>query len=275
MINNLFEFAVKCLYHSSIDEKLMLTKQAKQLADNHQLIILCKSEIIPIDQVVFPESPMLVAPRDLPRRRLGTLNGRIALLHAVAHIEFYAIYLAWDIIYRFRGLSDQFYLDWLHVASDEAIHFALICDRLRELGSDYGQLPAHKGLWNVAVNTADDLLARLALVPRYMEARGLDATPGMVERLIKHGDQVSADLLQRIVDDEVTHVRYGSEWFAHVCAQRCLNPEQAYFECLEQYLQGTLRGPFNHELRKQAGFSQAEINQLEALSGRMFGCADQ
>jgi len=275
MINDLFEFAVKCLYHSSIDEKLMLTKQAKQLADNDQLLMQCNSEIIPIDQVVFPNSPVLVAPRDLPRRRLGTLNGRIALLHAVAHIEFYAIYLAWDIIYRFKGQSDQFYLDWLHVASDEAIHFALICERLQELGSDYGQLPAHKGLWDVAVNTADDLLARLALVPRYMEARGLDATPGMVERLIKHGDQVSADLLQRIVDDEVTHVRYGSEWFAHVCEQRCLTPEQAYFDCLEQYLRGTLRGPFNHELRKQAGFSQAEINQLETLNGRQFGCADE
>ncbi len=275
MMNDLFEFAFECLHYSSIDEKLMLTKQAKQLADDNQLLLQCCSEIRPIEHVVFPASPILVAPRDLPRRRLGTLNGRIALLHAVAHIEFYAIYLAWDIIYRFRGQSDQFYLDWLHVASDEAIHFALICDRLRELGSDYGQLPAHRGLWNVAVNTADDLLARLALVPRYMEARGLDATPGMVERLIKHGDQVSAALLQRIVDDEVTHVRYGSEWFARICAQRSLAPEQAYFECLEEYLQGTLRGPFNHDLRKQAGFSQAEINQLETLSGRMFGCADE
>ncbi len=126
----------------------------------------------------------------------------------------------------------------------------------------------------MAVNTADDLLARLALVPRYMEARGLDATPGMIERLIKHGDHTSAALLQRIVDDEVIHVRYGSKWFAQVCEQHSMIPEQAYFECLEQYLQGTLRGPFNHDLRKQAGFSEAEINQLETLSGRMFGCAD-
>lgn len=265
MIDNLFEFAGNCLYHSTINEKLMLTSQAKQLADNDQLSMQSNSDIVSIDQVVFPDYPTLVAPRDLPRRRLGSLEGRIALLHAVAHIEFYAIYLAWDMIYRFRNQSQQFYLDWLHVASDEAIHFGLICDRLQELGSFYGQLPAHKGLWDVAVNTSDDLLARIALVPRYMEARGLDATPGMIERLLKHGDQVSANLLQRIVDDEVTHVRYGSEWFSRICEQRSLNAEQAYFDCLERYLKATIRGPFNHQLRKQAGFSDAEISQLERL----------
>jgi uncharacterized ferritin-like protein (DUF455 family) len=266
MLNNLFEIADQCLHHSTIKQKLMLTRQARQLADNHQFFIENGSEILPITHVVFPDSPVLVAPRQLPRRRLGTLNGRIALLHAVAHIEFYAIYLAWDMIYRFRGQPVQFYKDWLHVAADEAIHFALMCERLRELGSDYGQLPAHKGLWEVAVDTSADLLARLALVPRYMEARGLDATPGMVERMLKHGDQISASLLQRIVDDEVVHVRYGSDWFTRVCEQRCLDPEHAYFQCLEQYLKGTIRGPFNHELRKQAGFSEAEIIQLEALS---------
>ena len=266
MMKNLFDIADNCLHHSTLNQKLLLTRQAKLLADQNNLLIQLGAEIKPIDRVVFSDSPVLVAPRDLPRRRLGTLKGRIALLHAVAHIEFYAIYLAWDIIYRFRDQPQQFYLDWLHVASDEAVHFMLICERLRELGSDYGQLSAHKGLWDVAVDTSHDLLARLALVPRYMEARGLDATPGMIERMREHGDQASAEILQRIVDDEVAHVRYGSKWFVNICKQCSLNPEQAYFDCLQQYLKGTIRGPFNHELRKQAGFSDLEINQLEKLA---------
>ncbi len=262
---NLFEVAETCLYHSTLNEKLTLTCLAKQQADAGRFSLDSDSSIQVIEDVVFPDSPVLVAPRDLPRRRLGTLAGRIALLHAVAHIEFYAIYLAWDIIYRFRDQPSRFYLDWLHVAADEAIHFELINQRLHQLGSYYGQLPAHKGLWDVAVDTCFDLLARLALVPRYMEARGLDATPGMVERMLKHNDTVSAGLLQRIVDDEVAHVRYGSKWFAYVCGQRELSADLAYFDCLDQYLKGTIRGPFNHELRKQAGFSNFEIEQLEAL----------
>lgn len=267
MINNLFEIAAECLYYSTINEKLKLTRQAGLLAAEGQLSLQSTSKILPISQVVFPDSPVLIPPRDLPRRRLGTLAGRIALLHAVAHIEFYAIYLAWDIIYRFRDQPEQFYLDWLHVATDEAIHFGLINQRLAELDSYYGQLGAHKGLWDVAVDTSHDLLARLALVPRYMEARGLDATPGMVERMLKHDDNASADLLQRIVDDEVVHVRYGSKWFLAVCEQRSLPPEQAYFDCLGRYLKATIRGPFNHQLRKQAGFSEQEISQLEILAG--------
>ena len=266
MNNHLFEIAETCLYHSTINQKLMLTGQAQQCAENNTLSIQPEASIRPIDQVVFPERPVLVAPRTLPRRRLGSLGGRIALLHAVAHIEFYAIYLAWDMIYRFRGQTRQFYLDWLRVAADEAIHFALVRARLQALGSDYGEFPAHRGLWEIAVDTADDLLARLALVPRYMEARGLDATPGMIERMLQHGDPASADLLQRIVDDEVSHVAYGSKWFANVCAQRALEPERAYFDCLNQYLQGTVRGPFNRALRKRAGFSDAELRKLDSLS---------
>lgn len=226
------------------------------------------TNIHPIRKVIFPTKPKLVSPRELPRRRLGTLGGRVALLHAVAHIELYAIYLAWDIIYRFRDQPQQFYLDWLHVAADEAIHFDLIRNRLRDLDSDYGQLAAHRGLWEIAVDTADDLLARLALVPRYMEARGLDATPGMIDRLLQHGDTASAELLQRIVDDEVAHVGYGSKWFVYVCEQRNIEPEQAYFDYLERYLNGKVRGPFNDQLRKQAGFSEKEIRKLELLADK-------
>lgn len=266
MNNHLFKIAEICLHHSTINQKLMLTHQAQQFAENNTLSMQASTSMRPIDQVVFPECPVLVAPRALPRRRLGTLEGRIALLHAVAHIEFYAIYLAWDIIYRFRDQTRQFYLDWLRVAADEAIHFALVRERLHELGCDYGQLSAHRGLWDIAVDTSDDLLARLALVPRYMEARGLDATPGMIERMLQHGDPASADLLQRIVDDEVAHVAYGSKWFINVCEQRALEPEHAYFECLNQYLKGSVRGPFNHTLRKQAGFSDAELRKLDSLS---------
>ncbi|MCH9699469.1 MAG: ferritin-like domain-containing protein [Gammaproteobacteria bacterium] len=263
---NLFEIADQCLHYSTLNEKVMLSRHAAQLAKQSVLSFDRQSTVKSIDQVSFPGKPVLVAPKALPRRRLGTLNGRIALLHAVAHIECYAIYLAWDIIYRFDNQPQQFYLDWLSVAADEARHFAMIKQRLQDLGSDYGQLPAHQGLWDVAVDTADNLLARLALVPRYMEARGLDATPGMVERLTMHGDLESAALLQQIVDEEVAHVGFGSKWFDTICQQRGLDSEATYFNLLQRYLNGDVRGPFNHSLRKLAGFSDDEIKRLTKLS---------
>lgn len=263
---NLFEIADQCLHHSTLNEKVMLSSHALYLSEQGELSFVPYDNIIKsIDRVKFPDKPKLVAPKKLPRRRLGSLNGRIALLHAVAHIECYAIYLAWDLIYRFRNQPKQFYLDWLSVAADEARHFAMINTRLQELGSEYGRLPAHQGLWDVAIDTSGDLLARLALVPRYMEARGLDATPGMVDRLKRHGDLTSAALLQQIVDEEIAHVGFGSKWFTIFCRQRGLDSETTYFNLLQQYLNGEVRGPFNHSLRIQAGFTDKEIRRLEQL----------
>jgi uncharacterized ferritin-like protein (DUF455 family) len=191
----------------------------------------------------------------------------VALLHAVAHIEFSAIQLAWDHLYRFRGMPTQYYLDWLCVAEEEAQHFAMLRGRLRELGADYGDLPAHAGLWGIAADTAYDVLARMALVPRFMEARGLDVTPGMIAKLQNVGDAASVNILERILHDEVGHVALGSRWFQWICGQRGLPAEQEYFKLIDRHMQGQARGPFNWELRRQAGFSEAELLLLDKAQG--------
>ncbi len=227
----------------------------------------CNEEKPPksISATRFSDRPKLVDPRELPRRSMASKEGRVALLHAIAHIEFYAIHLAWDIIYRFQSMPQVFYGDWLSIAGEEAQHFSLLKKRLQDLDSDYGFLPAHRGLWEVAEDTAHDLLARLALVPRYMEARGLDVTPKMIDKLRGVGDENSAQILITIVNDEVGHVQIGSRWFHTICEQRKLDPEQTYFDLLNQFLRGAVRGPFNHDLRKRAGFTDREIQRLEAL----------
>jgi len=184
--------------------------------------------------------------------------------HAIAHVEFVAIYLAWDILYRFRGMPEQFYQDWLRVADEEAQHFALIRTHLLAMQVDYGDLPAHSGLWDHAKDTADDLPGRLAMVPRCMEARGLDVTPALIEKFRILGDAASVAILTRILTDEVGHVELGSYWFKFVCQQRGFEAEAKYRELIDQYyVGGKPKGPFNRELRKVAGFSDAEIDWLE------------
>ncbi|WP_139558947.1 ferritin-like domain-containing protein [Methylotetracoccus oryzae] len=222
----------------------------------------------PITFVRFPDRPNLVDPRQLPRRNLQAASGRIALLHAVAHIEFTAVSLAWDLLYRFRGLPDPFYRDWLRVAGEEAEHFELIRRRLNALGAEYGDLPAHRGLWDVAADTAHDLAARLALVPRGMEARGLDVTPGLIARLAQVGDVESCEVLKVILRDEVGHVALGSRWFRWVCEQRGVAPEDEYRRQLRLHLRGELRGPYNLEARREAGFTDTELAELAAAAQR-------
>jgi len=201
----------------------------------------------------------------MPKRKLTTPSGVAAFFHAIAHVEFVAIYLAWDIIYRFRGLPEQFYSDWLRVADEEAQHFELLRAHLQTMNLDYGDLPAHAGLWEHATDTAADVLARLALVPRCMEARGLDVTPALIEKFKALKDTRSAALLTRILTDEVGHVELGSFWFKYVCQIRGFAHESQYQALIEQYYKGGKpKGPFNRELRIQAGFSTAEIEWLES-----------
>lgn len=216
-----------------------------------------------------PERPHLVAPGALPARGAGRDTTRAALLHAIAHIEFNAVNLALDAVWRYPGMPSGFALDWLSVADDERRHFLLVRDRMRALGSDYGDFDAHDGLWRMAERTAGDLLARMALVPRVLEARGLDATPLIQARLRGAGDETSARVLQTILDDEIGHVRLGDRWFRRLAAERGLCPEAAYRDLIERFQAPRPRGPLNREARLAAGFSTDELAWLsQARAGR-------
>ncbi len=263
-MNTLFAYAEACLQRTGIDGKLALTHQALQLADEGRLSFESARPVLPIAEVKFPSRPILLPPREMPKRKLNKPEGVTAFFHAIAHVEFVAIYLAWDLLYRFRGLPEQFYRDWLRVADEEAQHFALIRRHLRAMGVDYGDLPAHSGLWEHATDTADHLLARLALVPRCMEARGLDVTPALIEKFRQLGDEPSVAILTRILTDEVGHVELGTRWFKFVCEEQGIESESHYQQLIGQYYKGGKpKGPFNRELRIMAGFSNAELDWLE------------
>ncbi|MDF0489096.1 ferritin-like domain-containing protein [Sphingomonas sp. H39-1-10] len=209
------------------------------------------------DRPARPAEPKLLAPNRMPRRGKGSLHGRIALLHALAHIEFVAIDLAFDMAGRFGArFAPEFTTDWLAVGADEAMHFALIDRRLRALGSRYGALPAHEGLWEAALETAADPLARLAIVPMVLEARGLDVTPDMIARANAAGDSATAAILRRIFADEIRHVRMGTKWFESGCAERGIAPEPYWKELLSRHFRGELKPPFNDSARDAAGLTR-------------------
>nr|WP_221187489.1 ferritin-like domain-containing protein [Luteimonas sp. RC10] len=220
----------------------------------------------PIRMPGRPPRPRLVHPRELPRRGLGSDEGRAAFVHAIAHIELNAIDLAWDAVYRFRGLPVAFYADWVAIADDEARHFVLLRDRLRAFGRDYGDFDAHNGLWEMCEKTAHDGLARMALVPRVLEARGLDVTPGMIVKLRALGDDATADILEIILREEIPHVAAGSRWFRWYCARDGIDPEPRFRELLTDYARSVLHGPFNLDARAAAGFSAEELAALQAVA---------
>lgn len=209
----------------------------------------------PPDYPARPTEPDLLPPRDMPRRRPGTLAGRLALLHAVAHIELNAVDLHWDIIARFGHVPMPlgFYDDWVKSAEEESNHFNLVCDVLESLGSHYGALPAHAGMWRAAVDTKDDLLGRLAVVPMVLEARGLDVTPGMISIFEKSGDFGAVEALRTIYAEEVGHVAYGSKWFHFLCGRQNHDPKEAFHALVRKYFHATLKPPFNEEKRAEAG----------------------
>ena len=268
----LFAMALACLRERDPDHKVELTRRA---AANWRAGWLSLGDPMPLEDLEEPgrpERPELVPPRALAKRSAkgthGGGKGRAALIHAVAHIEFNAINLAWDAVYRFRGLPGAYYDDWVGVAAEEALHFDLMRDRLRTLGHDYGDFPAHDGLWSMARRTAGDPLVRMALIPRVLEARGLDVTPGMIARFRDAGDGETADCLEVILRDEVGHVAVGTRWFHFLCAERGLEPEGQYFDLLARYLGGEVRGPLNLADRRRAGFAEAELERLQALCQR-------
>lgn len=209
------------------------------------------------DQPAWPTRPELLAPGQMPRRKGGSERGRIAMLHALAHIEFVAIDLAVDLVGRFGGEFPRAFVDdWIGVAADEAMHFALLDRRLRQLGSFYGELPAHAGLWEAAQATSDDALARLAIVPMVLEARGLDVTPATVERFRAAGDEASAKILSRIYKDEIRHVTAGTVWFNQKCDEMGFNAVETWQSLVKSRFRGSLKPPFNDSARHQAGLTQ-------------------
>lgn len=212
-----------------------------------------------------PAKPELVDPKAVGMRSVHTEAGRATLLHAIAHIEFNAINLHLDIVWRFPQQSEVFYLDWLRVAKEEAKHFRLLRQRLAAMGYDYGAYTAHNGLWDMAEKTKTDLLARLALVPRTLEARGLDVTPGIQQRLAQVGDEKSVAILDIILEEEVGHVEIGNRWYLAECAALDLDPIVAYADLLKKYGVANPKGPFNKAARKLAGFSDEELAWLESL----------
>ena len=263
----IFDYAQTCLHESTVEELLRLTHQAQQYAQAGTLTFDSLDTVRPIEQVKFPDRPILLAPREMPRRKLTTPAGLAAFFHAIAHVEFVAIYLAWDIIYRFRGLPDEFYRDWLRVADEEAQHFSLLRARLNAANMDYGTLPAHSGLWDLAQDTSHDVLIRLALVPRCMEAHGLDVTPPLIEKFQQLGDDDAVAILTRILTDEIGHVALGSKWFKALCKKQNVESESYYQTLLLTYYKGgALKSGFNQELRLAAGFSQSELEWLETHS---------
>ena len=209
----------------------------------------------PPDFPARPEAPELLSPRDVPRRRAGSRAGRVALLHAIAHIELNAVDLHWDIVARFSDVKmpREFYDDWVKAADEESKHFMLLSDRLEAYDSHYGAMPAHAGMWQAASDTATDFMGRLAVVPMVLEARGLDVTPGMIAMFDKAGDTETVKAMEVIYAEEVGHVAYGSKWFHFLCGRHEMDPKESFHALVRKYFHSTLRPPFNEEKRAEAG----------------------
>lgn len=261
---NLFGLAQACVEAANPAEKVRLTRAAVAALQCGEISLAAAPAPQPISEPGRPAHPILVDPVSVPHRKLGSAEGRAAFLHALAHIEFNAINLAWDAVYRFRDLPREYYLDWARVADEEAYHFQLLRDRLGELGYDYGSFAAHDGLWETARKTAHDVLVRMALVPRVLEARGLDVTPGMIRRLRQAHDTRSAEILDIILRDEIGHVAIGTHWFSYFCAQRAWDRESTFERLVREYITGRRPRSIDRTLRAAAGFSQREMTFIES-----------
>ncbi len=261
--------ARRCLDSGVIADKLALTEEtARRFMAGEIGADLCApfAAVAGGESPGRPERPRRVSPRALAQRGLGSVEGRAALVHAVAHIEFNAINLAWDAVYRFRGLPAAYYRDWVGIAVDEARHFGWLTTRLAELGHAYGDFDAHDGLWDMAIRTAHSCLARMALVPRVLEARGLDVTPGMIARLRRAGDEPTVAILQRILAEEIAHVAAGTRWFRWCCAREGLDAEGVFQQLVDTHI-GGMRGPLNVAARLRAGFTAGELERLAGMAG--------
>ena len=258
-------------------EILLLTEAQIKVSRLFQLFEDCQRQPISLNiSKVFkpqdlelpgrPEKPELVPPLQVPKRRMDSVEGRVSLLHSLAHIEFNAMNLALDAIWRFPNMPQKYYEDWLKVAKEESYHFSLINEHMQSFGFSYGDFPAHNSLWEMVERTTDSVIARMALVPRTMEARGLDAVPAIRDRFKQVKDARAVEILEIILHDEIGHVLIGNRWFNFLCAADNISPITTYRELAKKYHAPTLRGPFNLEARQQAGFTAEELNLLESLS---------
>jgi uncharacterized ferritin-like protein (DUF455 family) len=266
---DLRNLALNALLESDLDKKLALAHNLKAL---EATLLIAPDAILqaPPRLPGRPSHPELIEPKRVPQRSVRTPEGRAGLIHAICHIEFNAINLALDAIWRFAGMPEDFYRDWLRVAVEEAYHFNLLHNHLQtQLGHRYGDFPAHDGLWTMCEKTADDITARMALVPRTLEARGLDATP-LIQAKLREVDTPDAlaacDILDIILRDEIGHVAIGNHWYGWLCARQGLEPVAHYRHLVRQYGAPRLRGPFNTPARQQAGFSDAELAALATLA---------
>ncbi len=259
-----FEAAYQALMSTKIDEKITLTNTIHRLKNTHQLDYQAQYSVKSIANPGRPNKPNLIRFQSIPKRDKSDM-GMIKTIHAVCHIEFNAINLALDALYRFHNMPDEFYQNWIQVAFEEAKHFSLLNDYLIELGYQYGDFDAHNGLWKMTVDTDYDVLARMALVPRVLEARGLDVTPKIKKRFQHSKFSKMAEILETIFNDEITHVKIGNHWFHYLCKQRKLNPLMTFDTLIKKHIGNQLRGPFNLEARKLAAFSAAELDYLQSF----------
>ena len=267
-ISSLRAGAVQAIAAADLDEKSALTSETARRWFERRLSLRSPSDPPIPDRPGRPDKPDLVPPQNLKRRNLGSVKGRIALLHALAHIELNAVDLALDIVARFAGepVPRSFFDGWMQVAFEEAKHFNLVRNRLRELGGDYGDLPAHDGLWQAAHDTRNDLTARLAVVPLILEARGLDVTPSLQEKMREVGDMESAAVLSVIYNDEKGHVAIGAKWFRFLCAREKKDPAATFQALVRRNFRGPLKAPFNDIARAEAGLTPAFYRSLTATS---------
>ena len=271
--NSVYQSVYNCLICDVPQLKVEMTMALFEQWETGKLTADISEEQInqPVERILNPgrpKKPELVSPRDLPKRSAFTDEGKAALIHSLAHIEFNAINLALDAAYRFRGLPTEYYSDWLLVAKEEAYHFSLISEHLNTLDYHYGDFTGHNGLWEMAVETDHDVLVRMALVPRVMEARGLDVTPAIMDKLDKAGDARMVEILKIIQRDEVGHVEIGTKWYRHFCEIRGLSPLETFKSLLEKYFKGKIRGPYDIAMRKKAGFTDDELLYLEQAGSK-------
>ncbi|OBZ92429.1 rhamnosyltransferase [Pararhizobium polonicum] len=265
-IHSLRDGAVRAIRAADLDIKTLLTQETARRWSERSLSLRSPRDTPIADRPGRPAKPDLIPPRQMPKRALTTEKGRIALLHAIAHIELNAVDLALDIVARFASepVPNSFFDGWMKVAFEEAKHFRMVRDRLRQLGAEYGDLPAHDGLWQAAHDTRNDLTARLAVVPLILEARGLDVTPALQAKMREAGDLESAAVLDVIYEDEKGHVAVGAKWFRFLCARQKKDPAAAFQALVRANFRGPLKAPFNDIARAEAGLTPSFYRSMTA-----------